>query len=202
MKIYKNIISDDFLITVNKYIDERPYNESVVFFDNEKSKIHNYIKKELSKNILFNKICEESYIVIRCVKDNDKKMRYYPHYDNYLDTYVIPLLIPEISPRGELHYLENARKIPKNIFISTITKFIVQNFLARLIIKNYLGHLFLTLNVSPGDVVHFNGLTTLHYNKTVSSERRSILIHINNPFKNTLLNKLIEHFGRLNVKRY
>jgi len=202
MKIYKSLISQDFILAVNKIIDSKPYKNSIVFFDNENSEIHKYIKEELSKNILFKEILPDAYIVVRCVKDSDRKMQNYPHFDNYLDTYVIPVLIPIYKPQGELRYIENARKIPKNIYKSTITKFIAQNFFARYIIKKYLNPSFLSLNINPGDIAHFNGLTTLHYNEAVSSERRSILIHINNPFKNTILNKLIEYFGRLNVQRY
>ena len=200
MKIHKNLIPTSFIDQINSAIDKYDYIESLYLFDNENSTIHNLIRKELTKIDLFRPNISDAYIVIRCVKPGDKKIANYPHFDNYHHTYVVPILTPHAPPFGDLIYAENYRKLPKNVYIHAITKFFYQNPLVKKFIIENLRHHFSTIHINAGEVGYFNGLTTLHYNNPVASERRSILIHCENPFKDSTLNKIIEYFGRLNVK--
>ncbi len=201
MKLYKNIIPKKFIDQINSEINNIYYSESLWLFDNGNSSIHKLVRDQLSKLELFKDIIGEAHIVIRCVKFEDKKNCHYPHFDNYLDTYVVPIHIPNNSPYGDLVYIENLRSLPKSIYINIITKFFYQNSLSQKILLKYFKNRFSSSSINPGDVFTFNGLTTLHYNNPVSSERRSILIHFNNPFKHTYLNRIIEYVGKLRVKR-
>lgn len=200
MKVYKNLIPKSLIDQVNSIIDRYDYSESLYLFDNEKSIPHNLIKIELAKISLFQPYISDAHIVIRCVKRDDQKITHYPHFDNYLHTFVIPTLIPNTPPLGDLVYVENARKFPKNIYTNIITKFSFQNPLVKKFILNDLRGRFSSISINPGDVGYFNGLTTLHYNNPVFSERRSILIHCDNPFKDSKINKIVEYLGKLNVK--
>lgn len=200
MKIYKNIISQSFIDQINSVIDEYDYSNSLYLFDSKSSMLHNLIRNQLGELELFKPIIRDAHIVIRCVKKEDKKIANYPHFDNYIHTYVIPIFIPKKPPFGDLIYKENMRSFPKNIYTNIFSKFVFQNPLVKNSILNRFRKYFLSISIKPGDVGYFNGLTTLHYNNPVSAERRSILIHTENPFKNSLLNKLIEYFGKLNVK--
>ena len=123
MKKHDSIINNDFIEYINLLIDKIPYLERLVFFDSDNLELYNYINNELSKNSLFLNIIKNSHIVIRCVKASDKKIARYPHFDNYSDTYVIPLKIPTEKPFGELRYYENARPNPANIYSCTFSKF-------------------------------------------------------------------------------
>ena len=200
MIILSNKFPADLIKKANELIDSISYTNSLFIFESDTSEIHKLLRDQLSTDSLFKEILDNSYIVVRCVKNEDKKISFYPHYDNYIDTYLIPLKVPKVEPCGDLYYKTNARKMPSNILICTFTKFLIQNSIIRYIIKNYFLRSFKKLHVNIGDIAHFNGITTLHFNDIVSSERRSILIHRNNPFRSSWLNSLIEWGGRLNIK--
>ena len=200
MKIHKNLIPTTFIDQINSAIDEYDYLESLYLFDNGNSTLHNLIRNELTKIDLFRPNISDAHIVIRCVKPGDKKIANYPHFDNYHHTFVVPVLTPKAPPFGDLIYDENYRKLHTNVYINAITKFFYQNPLAKKFIIENLRHHFSTIHINAGEVGYFNGLTTLHYNNPVAAERRSILIHYENPFKDSTLNKIIEYFGKLNVK--
>jgi hypothetical protein len=52
-----------------------------------------------------------------------------------------------------------------------------------------------------GDVVHFNGFTSLHYNTSVASEHRSLVIHNTMPFEKTKIARWIDTYSRYRVKK-
>ncbi len=200
MKIYKNLIPKSFIDKINHEIDKVEYLNYLYIFNNKNSHLHNLICAELSKLEIFKWDISNAHVVIRCAKKNDKKICYSPHFDNYVHTYVIPIMVPSIPPFGDLCFIENFRSAQTNVYMNTITKFAIQNPLVCKVLLKYFGRLFKSADIKPGDVALFHGLTTLHYNNSVSTERRSILIHLDNPFKKNLINRIIEYFGMLNVK--
>jgi hypothetical protein len=113
------------ILKINNLIDTIPYEDSLFLFDSQESEIYKSIKNYLLNNAFFKDIIEDSYIVIRCVKATDKTISFYPHFDNYNDTFLIPLKLPKEEPFGDLFYKTNVRGIPSNIWSSTFTKFLI-----------------------------------------------------------------------------
>ena len=83
-------------------------------------------------------IREDSCIVIRCVKETDTKRCYETHFDNYKETYVIPLMAPTKSPKGTLMAWFGARRYPRSIIEQMVTKSLYQNRLFRLFMRRFL----------------------------------------------------------------
>ena len=166
----------------------------------------------ICKNRFLKKIIgkKDNYIVLRLVNENDKKRSFEAHFDNYIETFYIPLLIPKNLKRidgtrknlnGDLYFWEKARKMPKNILSHIISKGFFQNFLTQQILKNCFLGKFKTIRVNLGDILEFKGFTTLHYNSPVSSEHRSLVIHNTMPFHANRIAKLIDNYSRIRVRK-
>ena len=199
--IYSNIIENSFISELNAEINRIPYEKSMWLFETDNSVLFSKIRSYLSFHpAIKNHIRDDTYIVIRCVKNTDKHRQYESHFDNYKETFVIPLLIPERQPKGELMAWFNARRIPKSFIEHFITKALFQNRFFRFFMKKYFLNRFKLLQINPGDVASFDGFTTLHFNFPVSDERRSILIHNEKAYSTNIFGKMIDELSRLNVK--
>ncbi len=195
VKVYKNIIDQNLINKLNYMLDEYNYTDSLYLYSNTHDQFFSKIKKDILNHEIFKKnISEDIYLVIRCVNENDTKRLYDLHFDNYLDTWLVPIKIPKKSPKGELYIWENSRKTSSNILSHIINKLFYQNFFFRYLIKNKLISKFKKYDCEPGDVVHFNGFNSLHFNQEVSDERRSLLIHMNRGIKNS---KIIDFSEKL-----
>ena len=196
-----NVLDKDFIWKINEIIDSMNYDSSLWLFEDDDLELFELIRTNLmSNNFMKHHINKNTYIVIRCVKASDKKRSYESHFDNYEQTFVVPIKIPNDAPRGELMIWENARRFPKSLIEHIFTKLIFQNIIFRFFMKLFLINKFELLNVQPGDIVSFPGFTTLHYNNPVSSERRSILIHNHKSFKDSYTVQIIEKISKLNVR--
>ena len=199
--IHNNIIEESFISEINSQIKMIPYDKSMWIFEKDNPNIFNSIRSQLAQHPLLKKhIFEDTYMVIRCVKETDKHRQYESHFDNYKETLVIPLLIPDQQPKGELMAWFNARRNPKSFLEHLFTKAFFQNKFFRYVMKRYLLKYFKVLKINPGDVAIFNGFITLHFNFPVSNERRSILIHNEKAFANNIFSHMIDELSRWNVK--
>ena len=199
--IKHNVISKKFINEINEAINNKVYSDSLwIFCEDDEDLIKNISSNLKSNEFMKNYLFDDSYIVVRCVKTADTKRCYESHFDNYKETFVIPLLIPTDGLKGELNAWFFARREPKNIIEHILTKALYQNALFRYFIRKYLQHKFVKIEANPGDVAFFDGFTTLHYNNPVEGERRSILIHNKKPFQNSFAVNLIESFSKYHVK--
>lgn len=199
---FEKKIDSNFIEKMNNHIASiGSYNNSLWLFEEDYPDFFKELRNELIKNNFLKKyVNENSYIVIRCIKQNDKKRSFESHFDNYEETILIPLMVPDELPRGELMMWPNARRYPKNIIEHLITKIKFQNKIFRFLLRKQIFTKFQKIDIQPGDVVKFPGFTTLHYNNPVSSERRSILIHNKKIFNGNYIVEIIEKLSKLNVK--
>ncbi len=137
------------------------------------------------------------YIVIRCVKKIDKKRSFDVHFDNYKNTFLLPIKIPPIEPKGQFFIWENTRNGINGVLSHIFSKLFYQNFITRFLVRNNILKIFKRINCDIGDIIHFNGFNSLHYNENVSSERRSILIHSNRGIKNSSIINLSEKLSQI-----
>ena len=199
--IYSNIIENSFISELNAEINRIPYEKSMWLFEVDNSILFSKIRTYLTQHPTIKKyIYDDTYIVIRCVKNTDKQRQYESHFDNYKEKFVLPLLIPQHQPKGELMAWFSARRNPKSFIEHFFTKAFFQNRIFRFFMKKYLLNRFKLLEINPGDVASFNGFTTLHFNFPVSDERRSILIHNNKAYSENIFGKMIDELSRINVK--
>ena len=212
ISIYKNKIDKNWIKTINKELDEIRLNDSLWIFPGENPLLYKKVQIMISKNRFLKKAIgkKDNYIVLRLVNENDKKRSFEAHFDNYIETFYIPLKTPENLKRikgtgnnlnGDLYFWEKARKMPANILSHVISKAFFQNFFTQQILKNFFLAKFKTIQIDVGDILRFNGFTTLHYNSPVSSEHRSLVIHNRMPFQTSRIANLIDNYSRFRVKK-
>jgi hypothetical protein len=121
------------------------------------------------------------------------------HYDTYVVTALLPLVIPNgpNEPRGDLVMYPNLRRVRSSSVINLAEKALVQNsltrsVLAREMVQRALGARVLPLE--PGNMYFFWGMRSLHANQAClpHSVRSTVLFHFANPHSGGTLDRLRE----------
>jgi hypothetical protein len=129
------------------------------------------------------------YQVLRCLTGSGaQRNSYLFHYDSYVITALIPIVIPSAGLSGDLLMLPNTRGIRSRYLFNVIDKLILDNKLSQIILKA------LTLNgmlpikrikMVPGTMYFFWGYRTIHTNEPCDPDkvRSTALFHYANPHK-------------------
>ena len=207
MKSFHNVINKKIINKLNLLLNSYKVKKSLWIFPGDNSMLENKVKSFITKDTFLQNLIDirDAYIVFRIVNEEDKSRSLEGHFDNYLNTYYIPLKLPSKSNprnfRGEMYFWENARQMPNNNIRHIIDKFLFQNVLSRRLIPKFFKKKFKYAEPEIGDMLYFNGFTTLHYNRPTLSQHRSLVIHTVMPLGKSLLERLIDSYSRLRVKR-
>jgi hypothetical protein len=194
----KNCVGPEFIRSINQEIDAVSYQDSMILFlTRDKFKNQRFYDLLKANPVINQYLNDDSYVVIRCVKNGLNRAAYYPHFDNYSETVMVPVKIPDTLPDGALQMWENARNFPSNSTFNAISKVFFQNPIIKTILLKFFREKFRKVEVMPGDIAIFNGMTNLHFNIEAQEERRSILIHNKQPFKNSLFVRASERLSQL-----
>jgi hypothetical protein len=143
------------------------------------------------------------YVVLRCLKgQSGRKQSYKFHFDAYVITMLVPLVIPTTSQRsGDLLIFPNIRGIRSNPIINVAEKAVIQNRLAASLLRKMIEHGFLkpqVLKLVPGNAYFFWGYQSLHANEPceVDALRATAIFHFGQPHQNSRMVKLIEHLNQ------
>jgi hypothetical protein len=121
------------------------------------------------------------------------------HYDTYVVTALLPLIIPNApnEPRGDLVMYPNLRRMRSSSVINLAEKALVQNSLTRSVlaretVQRALGARILPLE--PGNLYFFWGMRSLHANQAClpHSVRSTVLFHFANPHSGGTVDRLRE----------
>lgn len=137
------------------------------------------------------------YQVLRCIsgKSGDKHAFIF-HYDSYVVTALLPVIIPSQGKRGDLIMLPNTRKIRKTYFRNLIDKVLLDNKLSQLVLK-YLttaGRWPATkVCLTPGNVYFFWGCRSIHANEPCDPEniRATAIFHYVDPHASSWLRRAL-----------
>ena len=127
------------------------------------------------------------YQVLRCLSGKSgERHAFFFHYDSYVITALIPVIIPSDGQCGDLIILPNTRKIRKYYFHNLIDKVLLDNKLSQLLLKYFTssGNLQATkVRLSPGNVYFFWGCRSIHANEPCAPEkiRATALFHYVDP---------------------
>lgn len=131
------------------------------------------------------------------------KEAYQFHYDAYVITALMPILIPSEpgEKRGDLIIYPKLRRIRSNVVLNVIEKILLQNRAAQRLastraIRRLLGAK--VLRMEPGDIYFFWGYQSLHGNEPcyTTSVRSTALFHFGNPHENSRLVTAIQGWRR------
>ena len=124
---------------MNAEINRIPYEKSKWLFEVDNHMLFSKIRTYLTNHPTIRKyIRNDTYIVIRRVKNTDKHMQHESNFDNYKETFVIP----QRQPKGELMAWFSARRNPKSFIEHFFTKAF---FFAKSGFKFYYEEIFIKL---------------------------------------------------------
>jgi len=133
------------------------------------------------------------YQVLRCLKGNTGvKQALIFHFDSYVVTALVPIIIPNKGRKGHLVMAPNLRKERAFYFINLIDKVLLDNKITQSILRFTFNSGILKLKrveMIPGNLYLFWGYRSLHTNEACDIEniRATALYHFGDPHAGSAL---------------
>jgi hypothetical protein len=135
------------------------------------------------------------YQLLRCLKGQSglkESLRF--HYDSYVVTALLPIIIPATGAAGHLIMLPNTRKVRSNYLFNLLDKVILDNPLTQRFLRlGYLHFLpFKQVPMVPGNLYLFWGYRSIHANRPCDPDqiRATALFHFGDPHTGNSLRKI------------
>jgi hypothetical protein len=177
---------------------------------------------ELSRSVSFKDLCQrlykqgtsetvapevEFYTILRCLQGiTGQNNSYNFHYDSYVLTALLPIVIPEDGPSGDLLIVPSTRPIRSLYFLNVFDKMMVDNkisqiFLRKDSVRQKLGAI--SLKIYPGNLYFFWGYRSIHTNEPCHTDklRATALFHYGDPHRNSVARTLIRRMRKLRPQR-
>jgi hypothetical protein len=143
------------------------------------------------------------YQVLRCLSGTSGlRQAYFFHYDSYVVTALLPIIIPQEGVTGDLVMKPNHRRVRGSYLANLIDKMLVDNQLAQKYFRrqadSHQGS-FTKVQIVPGNLYLFWGYRSLHANEPCDPRmiRATALFHFGDPHADSRLRKLT---GRAKVR--
>jgi hypothetical protein len=136
------------------------------------------------------------YQVLRCISgEMGKKDAFRFHYDSYILTVLIPIIIPSEGTHGDLIMVPNARMIRKSYGRNLIDKALLGNKLAQVILKTLTttGPLLTKVRLQPGNIYFFWGYRSIHASEPCEPTkiRATAIFHYVDPHASSWLQRIL-----------
>ncbi|GGC48337.1 hypothetical protein GCM10010994_04400 [Chelatococcus reniformis] len=137
------------------------------------------------------------YQILRCLAGTQAKrhsMRF--HYDSYVLTALIPIMMPSHGTKGNLIILPQTRPIRKFYGANLVDKILVDNRLSQVLFKYAYGRRWgrmVSLELKPGNLYFFWGYRSLHTNEPCDADeiRSTALFHFVDPHAQSSLKRMM-----------
>lgn len=118
------------------------------------------------------------------------------HYDSYLLTALIPILMPERGQSGDLLIIPNTRKLRGSYATNFLDKILLDNPLSQAALRHLYrrGHGSIKhLKLKPGGLYLFNGYRSIHTNEACDPDtiRSTAILHYLDPHADSRLKRLL-----------
>jgi hypothetical protein len=129
------------------------------------------------------RICQ----VLRCLAGRTgRREAYIFHFDSYVLTLLLPILIPPHGQRGDLVIAPNLRGVRPFYALNLLDKLVVDNKLSQIVLRRLLASglaRFRRIEMTPGSLYMFWGYRTLHANEPCDlvNIRSTALFHFGDP---------------------
>jgi hypothetical protein len=119
------------------------------------------------------------------------------HFDSWLVTALLPIVIPTSGDRGDFLYYSNLRRVRRNALVNVAEKMLCQNPVSRRLIASKLHRSLQPperLQLVPGNLYVFWGYRTLHTNDRCDPNqlRATALFHFGDPHRTDPIVQLIQ----------
>ena len=132
---------------------------------------------------------EEFYQVLRCLagKSGQKNSLIF-HYDSYVVTALVPILIPKDGLGGDVLMYPNTRRIRNAYLFNAIDKVLLDNPVTQRVLRACIdrkGISPLRIKVMPGNIYLFWGYRSIHTNEPCDADtiRATAVFHYANPHR-------------------
>lgn len=145
---------------------------------------------------------QATHQVLRCLAGQTSlKECFIFHFDSYVVTLLLPILIPSEGRSGHLVIWPNLRGVRPAYALNLLDKLLIDNKLTQFLLKRLFCCGFLKLSrieMIPGDLYMFWGYRTLHTNEPCDPEniRSTALFHFGDPHSESWLRRRL---GRVAV---
>jgi len=135
------------------------------------------------------------YQVLRCLKGKSGlKHALYFHYDSYVVTALLPVIIPAQGSPGHLVMAPNRRPVRSSYFFNLLDKIILDNQATQFLLRHASGLGLLKLKqirMVPGNLYLFWGYRSVHANEACDPDkiRATALFHFGDPHADSRLRK-------------
>lgn len=139
--------------------------------------------------------------VLRCLAGEAAATHSYNfHYDSYVITALLPIVMPTAGRTGDFVMLPNTRRIRKSYVTNLLDKIALDNMLSQKALKLLLERrkgAFTRLKLIPGDLYFFWGYRSIHTNEPCDSDqvRSTALFHYANPHCDSALRRRLDRKG-------
>jgi hypothetical protein len=134
--------------------------------------------------------------VLRCLKgESSLKNSFYFHYDSYVVSALLPLIIPSIGSAGRLLMVPNSRPVRSSYLFNLFDKIILDNAATQFLLRHAFKRGLLKLKqirLVPGNLYLFWGYCSVHTNEGCDPDkiRATALFHFGDPHADSNLRKL------------
>ena len=160
---------------------------------------------ELPQNEAFKSLCRrlyelgtgerapdvEFYQIFRCLQGRSGQAHSYRfHYDSYVLTALLPVVIPNAGRRGDLLVLPNTRRVRRLYLTNLLDKLLVDNAISQRILRAAARRRRLNtvaITMQPGNIYFFWGYRSVHTNEPCDPDklRATALLHYGDPHRNS-----------------
>jgi hypothetical protein len=127
------------------------------------------------------------YLVLRClVGETSQKHAFYFHYDSYVITGLIPIVMPERAPYGDFIMFPNTRSIRRFYASNIVDKLLLENPISQYVLRKVSKARWIRstrVRLTPGTLYFFWGYRSIHTNEDhgLDEVRATALFHYANP---------------------
>jgi hypothetical protein len=145
----------------------------------------------------------DHYQVVRCLNGEvGRKNSYFFHYDTYVLTVLMPIMIPQTGERGDLVLFPNVRGIRRTYLHNLFDKFLVDNRFAQWVLKQAAKRKkcgATAVVMKPGNLYFFWGYRTIHANEPCdpAQVRATALLHFGDPYRGSRARYFLRRARRL-----
>lgn len=209
--VVENCISYGFLSGLRQFIEDGVAKNNGEYIGFSASELENTFLPILSASANFQQICRQLYEggtrkpappvsfynILRCLAGHTGKQNsYFFHYDSYVLTILLPILIPTEGQPGDLIMFPNTRPVRKTYLGNLIDKFFLDNRLMQAHLRKGVlsGRLKpAKIRMIPGNVYFFWGCRSIHTNEPCDTDkiRATALYHYVDPHAESWLRRTL-----------